>query len=337
MLTTTQIAGLVSGTLTGRGDLRIDGLEQLSVAGASQVTFVRDAKYGAKWPQSKAGAAIVTNGIKLDCGPEQALIHVADADVAMIALLTAFAPPHSRPDAGISPHATIDPTAKLASTVTIGAHCSIGRRVVLGEHVMLHPNVTILDDVSIGDGTEIFPGTVIRERCVIGKRVLMHPNVTIGADGFGYHPAPGGKGLLKIPHIGNVVIHDDVEIGASTCIDRAKFASTIVGAGTKIDNLVQIAHNCIIGRCCILAGHAGMAGSSTLGDGVILGGRASIKDHVHIGSGARVMGLGAVMNDIPPGETWGGMPAQEARIALREHAAIRKLPDVLKQLKNSAK
>ena len=167
--------------------------------------------------------------------------------------------------------------------------------------------------------------------------MLIHPNVTIGADGFGYRPAPGGKGLVKIPHIGNVVIHDDVEIGASACIDRAKFSSTIVGMGTKIDNLVQIAHNCVIGRFCILAGHAGMAGSSTLGDGVILGGRVSIKDHVNVGSGATVLGLGAVMNDIPAGETWGGMPAQDARQALREHVAIRKLPDILKQLKNSGK
>lgn len=337
MFTTSQIAQLVSGTLTGKGDLTILGLEQLSAAGSSQITFIRDARYAAQWPKSKAGAVVVTNGIELSCGPEQAVIHVADADLAMVKLLAAFAPPHARPDAGVSSRAFVDPSTRVPTSATIGPNCYLGRRISLGENVVLHANVSLLDDVVIGDNTEIFPGTVIRERCVIGKRVLIHPNVTIGADGFGYRPAPGGKGLVKIPHIGNVVIHDDVEIGAGTCIDRAKFSSTIIGMGTKIDNLVQIAHNCVVGRFCIIAGHAGLAGSATLGDGVILGGRASIKDHVHVGNGAIVLGLGAVMNDIPAGETWGGMPAQDARQALREHVAIRKLPDLLKQLKNSGK
>jgi UDP-3-O-[3-hydroxymyristoyl] glucosamine N-acyltransferase len=340
-LTTAQIAALVSGTLTGSGDMPILGLEQLSTAGPTQISFIRDARYAAQWPQSKAGAVVVTKGIDLACGPNQAVIHVADADLAMVTLLTAFAPPHARPDPGISSQAVVDPSTKPPASVTIGANCTIGRRVTLGENVVLHPNVTVLDDVTIGDDSEIFPGAVVRERCIIGKRALIHSNVIIGSDGFGFRPASGGKGVVKIPHIGNVIIHDDVEIGAGTCIDRAKFSSTIIGMGTKIDNLVQIAHNCIIGRFCLIAGHAGMAGSSTLGDGVILGGRVSIRDHVHVGSGAIVLGLGAVMNDIPAGETWGGMPAQEARRALREHVAIRKLPDVLKQFskltKDSAK
>ena len=183
----------------------------------------------------------------------------------------------------------------------------------------------IFDETIIGENTIIWSGTVIRERCVIGSHCIFHTNVSIGADGFGYRPREDGQGLMKIPQIGNVVIGNGVEIGANSCVDRGKFSSTVLGDGCKIDNLVQIAHNCILGRSCIMAGNSGLAGSVTLGDGVIIGGSASIKDHVTIQSGGIVGAGSGVMNDVAAGQTVLGYPACDARDMLKQWVAVRKL------------
>ncbi|MCL4154285.1 UNVERIFIED_CONTAM: hypothetical protein GTU68_028011, partial [Idotea baltica] len=185
--------------------------------------------------------------------------------------------------------------------------CYIGKNVVLGDNVTLYPNVTVLDDTTIG------------------SHCIFHNNVSIGADGFGYRPSDDGRGLVKIPHIGNVVIGNGVEIGANSCVDRGKFSSTILGDGCKIDNLVQIAHNCVLGRSCIMAGSSGLAGSVTLGDGVMIGGSASIKDHTTIHSGATVGAGSGVMNDVPAGKTVLGYPAVDSREMLKQWVALRKL------------
>ena len=190
---------------------------------------------------------------------------------------------------------------------------------------MLYPNVTILDETTIGAHTIIWSGTVIRERSEIGSYCIFHTNVSIGADGFGYRPSEDGRGLVKIPHIGNVVIGNAVEIGANSCVDRGKFSSTILGDGCKIDNLVQIGHNSVLGRSCIMAGNSGLAGSVTLGDGVIIGGSASIKDHTTIHSGAVVGAGSGVINDVPAGKTVLGYPACDSREMLKQWVALRKL------------
>ncbi|MCL4166323.1 UNVERIFIED_CONTAM: hypothetical protein GTU68_048792, partial [Idotea baltica] len=171
----------------------------------------------------------------------------------------------------------------------------------------------------------VWSGTVIRERTVIGAYCIFHTNVSIGADGFGYRPSDDGRGLVKIPQIGNVVIGNGVEIGANSCVDRGKFSSTIIGDGCKIDNLVQIAHNCVMGRSCIMAGHSGLAGSVTLGDGVIIGGSASIKDHTTIHSGATIGAGSGVMGDVEAGKIMLGYPATESREMLKQWVALRKL------------
>jgi len=167
---------------------------------------------------------------------------------------------------------------------------------------------------------------------VIGRGVILHQNVSIGADGFGYRPDPTGRGLLKVPHIGNVILEDGVEIGSNSCVDRAKFGSTIVGAGTKIDNICQIAHNCRIGRCCVIAGCAGISGSVTIGDGVQMGGMVGIIDHINIGSGARLGAMCFVMRDIPAGQSVLGYPADDGQTVLRQWASVRKLPGLLRPL-----
>jgi UDP-3-O-[3-hydroxymyristoyl] glucosamine N-acyltransferase len=191
--------------------------------------------------------------------------------------------------------------------------------------VVVYPNVTILDDTTIGEYTTLWSGTVIRERTIIGSHCIFHINVSIGADGFGYRPSSDGSHLVKIIHIGNVVIGNAVEIGANSCVDRGKFSSTILGDGCKIDNLVQIGHNSVLGRSCIMAGSSGLAGSVTLGDGVIIGGSASIKDHVTIHSGAKVGAGSGVIADVEAGKTVLGYPACDSREKMKQWVALRKL------------
>ncbi len=228
-------------------------------------------------------------------------------------------------DEAIHPTAVMHTTATMGSNCKIGAGCYIGKNVQLGNNVILYANTTILDDVIIGNNTTIWSGTVVRERCVIGSHCILHNNVSIGADGFGFRPSPDGKGLLKIPHIGNVGIGNGVEVGANSCIDRGKFSATYVGDGCKIDNLVQIGHNSKMGRSCIMAGASGLAGSVTLGDDVVVGDGACISYHVTLGNGVQVGGGSGVINNVEDVKTVMGYPAADARETLKQWVALRKL------------
>ncbi len=320
-----EINDIVQGKQIGKTNRQIYGPEQLEKATSNQITFIGNRKYVRLWETSKACAAIVDEQLTIEPGENRALIKVKNADLAMARLLEVFDPGPPKFDVDIHPRAVVHETAIIGKGCKVGAGSYVGRDVVLGNDVVLYPNVTILDETKIGSGTVVWPGTVIRERCEIGSFCIFHTNVSIGADGFGYRPAEDGRGLVKIPQIGNVVIGNAVEIGANSCVDRGKFSSTIIGDGCKIDNLVQIAHNCILGRSCIMAGNSGLAGSVTLGDGVIIGGSASIKDHATIHPGAVVGAGSGVMNDIPAGKTFLGYPAHEAKETLKQWLAIRKL------------
>lgn len=320
-----QINEIIKGTLVGDTTHQIEGPEQLEKATQNHITFVGNTKYVRLWENSKACAAIVDEKLNIEPGENRALIKVKNADLAMAKLLEVFDPGPPQFDEDIHPTAVIHESVKPGKGCKIGAGCYVGKNVVLADGVVLYPNVTIFDDTKIGTGTVVWSGTVIRERTEIGAWCIFHTNVSIGADGFGYRPAEDGRGLVKIPQIGNVIIGNGVEIGANSCVDRGKFSSTIIGDGCKIDNLVQIAHNCVLGRSCIMAGNSGLAGSVTLGDGVIIGGSASIKDHTTIHSGAIVGAGSGVMNDVPAGKTVLGYPARDARDMLRQWVAIRKL------------
>jgi UDP-3-O-[3-hydroxymyristoyl] glucosamine N-acyltransferase len=320
-----QINELLQGELIGNTTQKISAPEDLVKAEAHHISFIGGRKYVKQWDNSKACAAVVDEKLKVEPGENRALIRVKNADLAMAKILELFDPGLPQLEMDIHPAATIDETAQIGKGSKIGAHTYVGKNVVIGEGVTLYPNVTVLDDTKIGDGTIVWPGTVIRERSEIGMFCIFHNNVSIGADGFGYRPAENGQGLVKIPQIGNVVIGNGVEIGANSCVDRGKFSSTIIGDGCKIDNLVQIAHNCVMGRSCIMAGASGLAGSVTLGDGVVIGGSASIKDHVTIHSGATVGAGSGVVGDIPAGKTYLGYPAGEARETLKQWVALRKL------------
>lgn len=336
-LSTLQIAQAVGGDLQGPPDLLVRGVEALEQASPHHLSFIGNPNYARLWPTSASRAALVARDLDLQPGPGRALIRVPDIDFALAKVLELFAPPPPALPPGVHPTAVVDPTATVAPDARIGPFCLLGPRVVIAAGTVLQAHVTVLDEARIGRDCHLWPAVVIRERCHLGDRCIVHPNVTIGSDGFGYRAScePNQPRLVKIPHIAAVHIGCDVEIGAGTCIDRGKFSDTVIGDGTKIDNLCQIAHNCRIGRACVLAGQVGLAGSVTLGDGVVLGGKVAVKDHVTIGSGARLAACSAVMDDVPPAGVWGGYPARDARLALREHAAIRKLPQLLKDWRDS--
>jgi len=320
-----QINEIVKGELVGNTDVLIAGPEELTRAENHHISFIGHRKFISKWMESKACAAIVNSNLKIEPQENRALIKVKNADLAMAKVLEMFSPPPPVFEFNIHPTAVVHKTAKIGEGCKIGAGSYIGKDVVLGDGVTIYPNVSILDECIIGKGTVIWSGTVIRERTEIGMGCIFHINVSIGADGFGYRPAEDGRGLVKIPQIGNVVIGNGVEIGANTSVDRGKFSSTIIGDGCKIDNLVQIAHNCVLGRSCIIAGASGLAGSVTLGDGVIIGGGAIIKDHTTLHSGVTVGAGSGVMNDVPAGKAVLGYPATDARDTLKQWVMIRKL------------
>lgn len=321
--TVEAINQVLQGTLVGNTTTKITGPEQLEMAGSSHISFIGSKKYLKFWESSKACAAIINQDFELEPGENRVLIKVKNADLAMAQLLEMFVPEAPRFDQDIHPNASIHPTATIGLNSRIGAGAYVGANTVIGNNVILYPNSTVLDDCKIGDHTIIWSGAVIRERCIVGHHCTIHPNASIGADGFGFRPSDDGRGLVKIPHIGNVVLGNYVEVGSCTCIDRAKFSSTIIGDGTKLDNLVQIGHNSKTGRCCLMAGSSGLAGSVTLGDGVIIGGGTCVSDHVTVGNGVLIGGMAGVMNDVPDGKKVLGFPAVEARDCLRQWAYLK--------------
>lgn len=319
-----EINDLVKGELMGDSSLKIKGPEEIRKANNHQITFIGSNKYLKFWKDSEACAALVSHELDRDPGENRAFIKVKNVDLAMAQVLELFNPPTPVFETEIHPAAVIHESAIIGDGCRIGPNCYVGKNVKLGKGVILYPNVCVFDETCIGENTVVWSGTVIRERCIIGSHCIFHTNVSIGADGFGYRPSDDGSQLIKVPQIGNVIIGNYVEIGANSCVDRAKFSSTIIGDGCKIDNLVQIAHNSVMGRSCIMAGHSGLAGSVTLGDGVIIGGSASIKDHTTIHSGATVGAGSGVMKDVQAGTTVLGYPAQEAKDMLKQWVTIRK-------------
>ncbi|MEM6332464.1 MAG: UDP-3-O-(3-hydroxymyristoyl)glucosamine N-acyltransferase [Planctomycetota bacterium] len=344
--TVATIAEQVGGEVQGDGSAAIDGLDELTAAGPGDLTFIGHAKYAAHWPDSRATAALVSHALaddpaaKLEPGDGRALIWVDNADLAMAQALGLFAvepvtPPATAEGSPIHERAWVDPAATLGQGVCIGPGAIVHAGATLGDGVTLHAGAVVMHDAHVGDASTLWPGAVVRERCVVGRRCILHPNCTIGADGFGFRPVTvdGHTTLMKVPQNGDVRIGDDCEIGANTTIDRAKFRSTVLGDGCKIDNLVQVGHNCVLGRSVVIAGCVALAGSVAIGDGTVIGGMTSVKDHTRIGAGCQVAGGSAVMNDIPDGQTWAGYPAYPARETFKIYATQRHLPEIWKRVK----
>ena len=321
-----QINDVLNGEIVGTTSQQITAPEQLESATSSEISFIGNKKYEKYWETSKACVAVVNQDISISPGENRAFIKVKNADLAMSQVLELFAPSTPVFKTDIHPTSIIDETATIGKGTKIGPNCYIGPNVKIGENCLIYPNVTILDESTIGNNTTLWSGTVIRERCHIGYNCILHPNCTIGADGFGFRPCPE-NGLVKIPHIGNVILGNNVEIGANSCVDRGKFSSTVLGDGCKIDNLVQIGHNSKLGKFCIMAGNSGLAGSVTLGNGVLIGGSASIKDHTTIGDRAIIGAGSGVAADVEAGKTMLGYPAVEARTALKQWAILKRMAE----------
>ena len=337
-LTAQHAAELCSAELIGDGTARFDRLSTIDGACPKAMTFVRKPAHLAQFLSSSAPCALVARSAvgETPTAPEgRALLIVDNADLAMVALLE-YAhdrlPREQRP-AGVHPLAFVDPTATVDPSACIAPFASVGAHAKVGAHTVLCEGARIGAYASIGERTTIHPNAVVGDRCTVGNRTTIFGGAVIGADGFGFLPAPGGAGIVKVPQIGDVVIGDLVEIGANTTIDRGKLGSTTIGMGTKIDNLVQIGHNCTIGRFCILCGMCGISGSVTIGDGARLGGRVGIADQVTIGAGATLAGGSAVMRDVPPGETHSGIPSRPYMDHMREVATLRHLPDLVRLAK----
>jgi UDP-3-O-[3-hydroxymyristoyl] glucosamine N-acyltransferase len=327
----TQIAALLDCT-PPQNDLSLSGVASLDEAGPADLSFWTSEQYRKQFQATHAGAVLVDKKIKLPLPASRAAVLTApDAELAMARVLEWLAPPTPRPPPGVDPTARVDPTAQIGPDTAIGPFVVIGARCRIGPGTILHAGVCIGDDVSIGQQCQFFPNVVVRQRITIGDRVTINANSVLGTDGFGYRW--DGSQHVKVPQIGTVVVEDDVEIGSCVCIDRAKFGATRVGRGTKIDNLVQIGHNVVIGPHCIIVGQAGMAGSARLGAGVILGGQTAVRDHVSLGDGAMTAACSGIAEDVAPHAIVSGTPALPHRQSLREQAAFRRLPDLIVQVR----
>ncbi len=330
-----EIAEHVGGELIGPGDIPVTGASDFDESGPGDLTLIGTQGYADKWSDCQAAAALIQRGLEVKSDAGRPLIRVDDADLAFAKTLELFAPPPIQSEAGIHPTAIIHETASFGQGVSVGPYCRIGPGVSIGGQGRLHNNVTVLDHTTIGEDCELWTGVVIRERCTIGDRCIIHPNAVIGADGFGYRPEMTEQGprIAKIPQIGTVTIGHDVEIGAGATIDRAKCNATVIGDGCKLDNQVQIGHNCRLGKMVIISGCTGVGGSTVIGDGAMIGGMVAIKDHANIGAGAQLAGGAQVATDLAAGGIYAGSPARPIRQTLREIQALKKLPDLLKELR----
>jgi len=310
-LTAREIAQLVDGELRGDPELVVDGVAQLDRAGPRHATFLASAKYSSELAVSRAGVVLVARDMAELPSRCPTRILVGDPHEAIQILLP-------RLYDLAAPDAWVAPTARLGRGVKLGAGVRIEDYVVLG------------DGVKIGDGTRLYPHVTVYSGGEIGARCAIHSGARIASDGFGYVFRNGQH--EKIPHVGRCIIGDDVEIGANTTIDRGSIGDTTVGAGTRIDNLVQVGHNVRIGSLCLLMSQVGVAGSARIGNGVIIAGQAGIGGHVTIGDGARIAGQAGVFGDVPAGESWSGYPARPHRESLRATATLFKLTGMFKRL-----
>lgn len=319
-----ELAAGLGGRVIGDQDARITGLASLDEAGEGDLTFLANPRYAQKVAATKASAVILPPGAD-PCGKNG--IEVDNPYLAFAKALTLFhvTPPEPK---GIMAGAYLGRNAEVGKDVTVYPGAFVGDGARIGDRVTLFPGVVLYECVELGNDVTLHANVSVRERCRIGNRVIVHCGTVIGSDGFGY--APEGSGWYKIPQLGIVVIEDDVEIGANATIDRAALDVTLIKCGTKIDNLVQIAHNCIIGDNCMIASQSGVSGSSTLGDHVILAGQVGIVGHLKIGDNVMVGGKSGVTDNLPAGSLVSGIPAFPHRDWLRVSALIPRLPELKK-------
>ncbi len=333
----TALADLVDGTLEGDPERIVAGVAEIELATERDIVFVTDSKRARALATTCAAAVLVPQELEVaqhTPGKGINLIRVEDPYCAVALVLDALYPLQPT-TSGIHASARIDPGADLATDVAVGAHVEIGAAAVIGARSQIGHGCTIAPGVRLGEDCTLYPNVTVYEGTRIGDRVVLHAGVVIGADGFGF--ARHGSHQRKIPQIGGVILEDDVDIGANSCIDRGTLRDTRVGAGTKIDNLVQIGHNCDIGRHCAISGQAGLSGSTVLEDGVIVGGNVGTSGHQVIGAGSMLAARSGVHGDLPPGSVVGGSPHMEIGLWRRVVGTLTKLPELRRRVRRLEK
>jgi UDP-3-O-[3-hydroxymyristoyl] glucosamine N-acyltransferase len=328
--TAAEIARQLQGEVSGDASITLNGFSPADRAQPGDLTFAENADYFARAEQSAASAIIVDGAFS----STKVLIRVPSARIAFAKALALFFPEPALP-AGIHPTAIIAPSAQVDPTVHIGPYCVVGEKVRIGPRSALQGGNHIGAGCQFGEDVNLFPNVTVYARTEIGNRVRIHSGTVIGSDGFGYVQDSGIH--RKVPQIGIVIIRDDVEIGANVTVDRGALGPTVIGAGTKIDNLVQIGHNVVLGDHCLLISQVGIAGSTKLGNYVVLGGQVGLAGHLKVGNRVSVTAQSGVMHNIPDGEIWFGTPAQQARQAKRQIIAAQQLPELLRRVKELEK
>lgn len=323
-----EIARFAGGTVEGDSDREISGVAALETAGPSDLVFAEGSQALDEARQSRAGCILVPSGVSL---PGQTTVTVAQPKLAFIQTAGVLKPPPRQP-AGMHPTAIIGPGASLGADVSIGPHAVIGPGVRVGARTGIGAGVVIGESAAIGEDCVLYPGVTIYPQARIGNRVTLHAGVVIGGDGFGYVFAEGRH--LKFPQVGSVVVEDEVEIGCNSTVDRGSLGTTVIGTGTKIDNLVQIAHNVRIGKHCVIAAQTGISGSATVEDYAVLAGQVGIADHVVIEEGARVGAKAGVPTGkiVRRGTTVWGIPARPLDVFKRQYAHLSRLPDLFQRV-----
>ncbi|HTX52056.1 MAG TPA: UDP-3-O-(3-hydroxymyristoyl)glucosamine N-acyltransferase, partial [Candidatus Baltobacteraceae bacterium] len=325
--TALEIAKRLAGEVAGDGSLVLNGFAPADRAQPGDLTFAENESYFARAEQSAASAIIVDGPV---VSSRKTLIRVPNARVAFAKVLPLFFPePVFAP--GVHPTAVVSASARIDATAHIGPHCIVGEKARIGPRSVLQGLNYVGADCVLGEDVNLFPNVTLYPRTEIGHRVRIHSGTVVGSDGFGYVLDNGIH--RKVPQIGNVIICDDVELGANVTVDRGALGPTIVGKGTKIDNLVQVAHNVTVGENCILVSQCGIAGSTKLGNYVILGGQVGLAGHLKIGHRVSVAAQSGVMNNIPDGEKWIWTPAQPDRQAKRQMIALQQLPELFRRVK----
>jgi UDP-3-O-[3-hydroxymyristoyl] glucosamine N-acyltransferase len=327
-----QIAALVNGKIEGDETVSVSSFGKIETAQKDQLAFLANPKYEEYLYSTKATIIIVNDSQEIKEKPDATLIRVDDAYSAIAVILASFQKVMTEQMSGIQQPAFISATAKMGENIFVGAFSYVGENVIIADNVKIFPQVFLGDNVSIDENTILYPGVKIYHDCSIGKNVTIHAGTVIGADGFGYAPQADGT-FKKIPQIGNVIIEDNVEIGANTTIDRATLGSTIIKEGVKLDNLIQVAHNVEIGSNTVIAAQAGISGSTKIGANVMVGGQAGIVGHIQITDGTKIGAQSGVTKSIRlPNTTVVGSPATEYLSALRGLAMIPNLPDLKKRI-----
>jgi UDP-3-O-[3-hydroxymyristoyl] glucosamine N-acyltransferase len=320
------LAAALGGTVRGNGEVEVRRVADWRSAAAGDLVVAADARALAQAERSGAAALLLPDDLGAGRLPA---IHVPDVRLALARAIALLHPAPRLPQ-GIHPTAVIGADVRLGADVAIGAYAVIGEGCAIGAGAVIHALCVLGRGVRVGEGAVLHPRVTVYDGCLIGRRAILHSGVVIGADGFGYARDEGGP--VKIPHIGTVVIEDDVELGANTAVDRATLGETRIGERAKIDNLVQIAHNVTIGPRAMIAGQAGVAGSAVVGADVLIAGQVGIADHITVGDGAQVLARSLVTRDVPPGAVVSGQPARPHRDQLRLQAALNRVPELLAQL-----